>query len=605
MNINECFNGAANCHANAVCSDKDATLNASLLYECICPPGMAGDGVTTCELVQYQTQLKLEQPGTTVQEFDEAAFKSMLYSTGAVPATVDPSSVYVIVSDSASGGAARRLLQASGSGIQITVTIYSESQELMSNVTSSINTDALQSSGFVVTEPPTNVVYQDGNEPTVVQSTGFRVTAVQFDDRTSQWLVDVRYTHNVPNTLTSLYISKPGDSLPYSQAVKNTYYISKHPCVIYNAVCCLSDYAESYQIGAFSGNISRVLGDCNSTVQGMHTLGMFDTSRNSEIVERALEGYPDSSVVRMTESTVRLRIAQTDLSVGGLAMRSPLESNPAGYQLTFFVGMSYFTLLDANAMSVSATQTTITLAVSNSITFSFSSAQDYSLVKYVTLTVMQNKWLDGLVQRRMQFIQMGFVLPVNTRQNMQTGLIPLTSVRFAIAKNLPDRNNASLWTNPCYSGYGRAMYDAGQGYKEMYKAASSQPCASDYNMCMNPLVSVLPTNLVNFYFPVGDSTIGSDVFNSPEPYSIYVMFQLSVITPDGKSFISNVFARAQLHADNVISSCDSEASAASLLSTTTVDIAVGFVGTQSAWNSTMVVYKVGSCLLLALITHLC
>ena len=57
---------------------------------------------------------------------------------------------------------------------------------------------------------------------------------------------------------------------------------------------------------------------------------------------------------------------------------------------------------------------------------------------------------------------MGFVLPANTRQNMETGLVPLTSVRFAIARSMQDRTNASLWINPCYSGYGRGMYDAGQ-----------------------------------------------------------------------------------------------------------------------------------------------
>ena len=64
----------------------------------------------------------------------------------------------------------------------------------------------------------------------------------------------------------------------------------------------------------------------------------------------------------------------------------------------------------------------------------------------------------------------------------------------------------------------------------MYKSASAQPCAADYNLCMNPLVSVLPTNLVNFYFPIGDRTLVSAIMNSPEPYSIYVMFQLSTVT---------------------------------------------------------------------------
>ena len=497
VNINECYAGTATCHRNAVCEDRDATVNASLLYECICPPGLVGDGVTKCDIIQYETRLTLEQPGTTLSEFDEAAFKEMLYTTGAVPSIVEPEKVIVTVTDSsarrrrmrrlleddgneeqiqasvdqpflsssesnARGGGGRALLQSSG--IQITVTIYSESKELMSNVTSSVNTTVLAQSGFQVTQPPTNVVneYHDGAEPTVTYSAGFKVTAVQFDDNTAQWLVDVRYTPNIPNTITSLYISKPGTTQPYTQAIKNSYYVSKHPCVIYNAVCCLNDYKSIYEIGSFSDNITSTVGTCNATVQASPTLGMFDPAYNSYVIEHALDNYPDSSVVRLSATEVRLRIAQTDLSVGGLAIRSPLENNPAGYQLSFFVGMTYMTLLDANAMSISASQTQITLAISNSITFSFSTSQDYSLVKYITLLVMQNKWLDGLIERKMQFIQMGFVIPVGIRQNMVTGLVPLTSVRFAIAKSMPDRTNASLWTNPCYSGYGRGLFDATQ-----------------------------------------------------------------------------------------------------------------------------------------------
>jgi len=528
VNINECFSGAAECHRNAVCEDRDATVNASLPYVCVCPPGLVGDGIAKCDVIEYKTSLTLQQPGTTVSEFDATAFKQMLYTTGTVPSNVDPTKVVVIVSDTSVRR--RRLLQAPGGdddeyddstgttavveaqqpiqasqdqpfraeegvaevsavvsqhgrsllqagGIQITVTIFSESKDVMSNVTRAVNTTALAQSGFQVTQPPTNVVnaYQDGAEPTVAQSGGFRVTAVQFDDRTSQWLVDVRYTPTIPNTITSLYVSKPGTTLPYSQQVKNSYYVSKHPCVTYNAVCCLNDYRSTYEIGAFGQNITSVIGTCNATVQDMPTRGMFSPDGNDYIIHNTLQAYPDSSVERLSANEVRLRIAQTDLSVGGLAMRSPLESNPSGYQLSFFVGITYLTLLDANAMSVSATQTQITLAISNSITFSFSSAQDYSLVKYITLFVMQNLWMDGLIQRSMQFIQMGFVIPVGIRQNMITGLVPLTSVRFAIAKSMPDRTNSSLWTNPCYSGYGRGLYDSTQVRKHEGRCIARPP----------------------------------------------------------------------------------------------------------------------------------
>ncbi len=500
VNINECLTGAATCHRNAVCDDRDAIVNSSLLYECICPPGLVGDGVDKCDVIQFETKFALEQPGTTVSEFDKDAFVNMLYASGAVPNTVEPDKVKVTVTETNARRRMRRLLaseggdddnvqqksiaasdvrvvgmdtttiQASGrsllqsSGIQITVTIFSESKELMSNVTSSVNTEVLQESGFQVTQVPTNIVnpYQDGNEPTVAYSTGFKVTAVQFDDKSGQWLVDVRYTESIPNTITSLYISKPGTTLPYSQASKNSYFISKHPCVTYNVVCCLNEYKSTYAIGSFETNITNVLGDCNETMQQTNTMGLFDTAYNQYIVDNTFRDYPDSSVERVSTNEVRLRISQNDLSVGGLAMRTPLESNPAGYQLSFFVGMTYLTLLDANAMSVSATQTQITLAISNSITFSFSSAQDYSLIKYITLSLMQNKWMNGLVERHMQFVQMGFVIPAGIRQNMVTGLVPLTSVRFAIAKSMPDRNNASLWTNPCYSGYGKGLYDSTQ-----------------------------------------------------------------------------------------------------------------------------------------------
>ena len=115
-------------------------------------------------------------------------------------------------------------------------------------------------------------------------------------------------------------------------------------------------------------------------------------------------------------------------------------------------------------------------------------------------------------------------------------------------------------------------------------------------MCMNPLVSVLPTNLVNFYFPIGDRTLTSAIMNSPEPYSIYVMFQLSSVTSTGKAVTSNVFARSPLNPNNVITLCESVTASTSLLATTQVDVAVGFVGTQAAWDSSMVVYKVGNTL---------
>ena len=67
--------------------------------------------------------------------------------------------------------------------------------------------------------------------------------------------------------------------------------------------------------------------------------------------------------------------------------------------------------------------------------------------------------------------------------------------------------------------------------------------------------------------------------------------QLSVLDPNGKVVITNLFAKAQLRPDQMTKSCESISASVTLLSTTRVDIAVGLVGTPEDWNSSVAVYK--------------
>lgn len=129
-----------------------------------------------------------------------------------------------------------------------------------------------------------------------------------------------------------------------------------------------------------------------------------------------------------------------------------------------------------------------------------------------------------------------------------------------------------------------------QGYKALYSAASAQPCASSYDLCTNPVAHILPTNLVNFYFPLGDRTITDAILSSEQQYNVYVLFQLSTVTSTGRAVVSSLFARAPLSADNIVTMCEEVTVGASLLSTTKVDVAVGFVGTQPSWGSSMVIW---------------
>lgn len=408
-------------------------------------------------------------------------------------------------------------------------------------------------------------------------------------------MVTARYTDGIPNVITSMYVSKPGTTgPPYTVEAINSYYISQHPCLVSQTVCCMKDYSRIYAIGDFANNISSSVGTCDASVQAADTLTLgLDSLKSQYVVDHVLDAYPDSYLERISATEVVLHIAQTDLSTGGLAKREPLPNGQQGYMLTFFVGMTYFTLLPTNALGVSASQVQIQLTVTNSLTFSFASSQDYTYLKYITLSLIQTKWVDDLVEKHLQLVKVGFVLPAGMRQNMVSGLVPLNSIRFAVAKSLPSQLNASAWTNPCFSGDSSGLYDASNylDYRSQYLAAQTQTCAARQNLCTNPTASVLTSSLVNFYFPIGNDAITPEMLAAyPAPYFIYVYFQLSVLDSQGRVVVSSLFAKAQLDALSMSKACESVSAELSLLSATKIDIGIGLVGLEEDWNSTMRIF---------------
>jgi hypothetical protein len=186
----------------------------------------------------------------------------------------------------------------------------------------------------------------------------------------------------------------------------------------------------------------------------------------------------------------------------------------------------------------------------------------------------------------MQFVTMGIVLPDGLLQNMQTGLVPLSSIRFAIATTMPSRNDPSLWSNPCYSGDSTGMYDVGQPWEIMYKASTTQECAFARTMCINPSSSILANRLLQFNFPIGDDTINT-VIQNDGTYHLFVTFELSVVDSLGASTITNVFTEAPITRISITKGCEELSSAMTLLSMSEIDVAIGLAGTEELWNTTM------------------
>lgn len=381
VNIDECMQGTDNCHRNAICKDKDPTATGSApdqKFECTCPPGLLGDGVEECKVFAYPTKFSFSKTGTVdVETFDKEAFKQLLLTSGVIPAGIPPYRIQITL---------RQVIQQQrrqSATTIIDVTVYSEDSAGQQTVTSGIQTSSLNDPSLTVSSSPTNLspdAYDALGDPIQTIPSGFKVNGVQYNESDSTWVVDIEYTNDAPNVLSSLYLTKST-----AASLQNTFYVSQHPCMVSQSVCCMIDYRDRYTIGYLSSNITSIVGSntCSSEAAAAQTLNLgFDPSGSAYAIDHTLDSHPDSKVERLGPGHIKLRIAQTDLSkTDGIAKKEPLPNGQNGQLLTFFVGMTHFTLLPTNSFSVVASQVKIQLSTSNSLTFSYSSTQDSTVLR--------------------------------------------------------------------------------------------------------------------------------------------------------------------------------------------------------------------------------
>ena len=213
---------------------------------------------------------------------------------------------------------------------------------------------------------------------------GLLVDSVTFDQNNLEWVVSVFYEPTMKNTITALYVSKTG-APPYPEFVKRTFHVSVNPCSRSSSVCCLNELAQDYIIGPFATNISQSVGVCSASTQQQKTNTLFDTAAAPYLVDHLLDAYPNSYVNRLSSDNVQLHINTYDLR-DQIAMRTDIVG---GYTMTFFVGMSYLTMLPTNAISTVSSQTRVVVTSTNTLTFSFTSEQDYTFLDYVSMSITQ------------------------------------------------------------------------------------------------------------------------------------------------------------------------------------------------------------------------
>jgi hypothetical protein len=149
-------------------------------------------------------------------------------------------------------------------------------------------------------------------------------------------------------------------------------------------VCCLLDYRDDYTTGIFALNITESLGVCDVNVQGTNTRDLFDTDNTGSLITGLLHGYSQSSVSLMAESGFRLSLGMNDLARN---FSQRLDFEDGHYELKFFVGMAYHTLMNQPLVATAVSEVQITISVSPFLTFAFSSAQKYNFVEYLVMNI--------------------------------------------------------------------------------------------------------------------------------------------------------------------------------------------------------------------------
>lgn len=571
LDVDECASDSS-CAENAICENqygKEAL--------CVCPPGLNGDGYSRCNIFVYKTTTKFVADVSEFVEFDwtfESLYE-MFLRRGVIPADTPFEDVTFQITF-LGGENQRRLLQSEQ--VEIVVDVISDNEEENANVSETLTEENLNTafeeelnSSLTFIQSPSNVVESVDTVYGAVQATlsGLKIVDLEYDPLSFEWQVSVNFKNGDARTLLSLYTSKQ------NAFMEDTFFLSKHPCMQDSSICCLLAYRDRYNVGSFGTHIGEEIGQCGSDVAGRDTSTFFGnvSDVNNEILGTLFDDYGGSSITVNRESGVAtLRFGRIDLR-NSFSYKQPFAG---GWNLQIFVGMTYITLLPTNAISTTASQTNIFVSETDSVSFATTSAQDYSFVSYVTMGVYSTRFVKDLFSlHEMQYVRVSFVVPSGSSQNMQTGVIPLNSIRFKIAKT--GDAESSAWVNPCFAKDGSGLYDD-SAVHTLYDEASFQTCANQPPLCQNPTSVSFESGLVNFYFPIGDGAIDETILSSLDEYSIFVYHDVSIRLSSGRLVLKKLFMNARLSSLGLNKECESLNTRAHVEDVVTLDVAVGFNG---------------------------
>lgn len=406
---------------------------------------------------------------------------------------------------------------------------------------------------------------------------GFSLDAVAYNSASKSWEIDVRYTLPGEDTIAVLYMPKLS-----SADFQSSFQASMHPCVDTTSVCCLLAFAEHYTIGTFADTITSTLGACGADISSQDTAALFDAAAYPTVMDNLLDGLrnrAESFVVRTSPTTVQMQVTDRDLSDFFASTRT----TATGYDLDFFVGVAFFTVLPAPVVSTTTSQIRVNVQYTDSFVFSSASEQDYSFVDRVTLSIFDNKWVSDLfVEHHPQAARVGFLLGNGLQQNMRTGLVPALSTQFAIAQSQPGPDDPR-WVSSCG--------DVLAAQAAVYNSSLMEACAVQGDLCANPGTAEIPNRYHELWLPLGDDAVNRTILDSGAPFSLYLRFIVSVVDASGAALQTKLFLQSPLSDLAVTRLCTELKVATGVVDVVDLHMLVGMVGVESEWAPTMGVYE--------------
>eukprot|EP00961_Rhodomonas_salina_P010718 143875-Rhodomonas_salina.1 len=411
---------------------------------------------------------------------------------------------------------------------------------------------------------------------------GFSVLGMWKDATDNKWVIDVKYSVLDANTVGVLFLPMSG-----SPIFSDTFQASQNPCVESSSVCCLLGLKDNYNVGdAFLTDIENTLGACGTDITLQDTLDLFYPASYTTVIDNVFDNFAKCSIVRQDAQTIQIRLDEATVKNEFAVFTNTVN----GYDLDFFVGFGFFTMLPAPLIVPTVSQVNIHISSTDTSVFSTASTQQYSILRYITISVMDTKsTVGGLFEYHPQSVKVSFLLSDVFEQNMVTGLVPLTSVRYSIAQSLPAADDPVAWKNPCFSSTDTGLWDPGVSNPlySMYADANGQTCGLAHDLCTNPTAAPISQQHVDFWFPLGDGTITNALLQSVTPYVLYIYFDISVIDANGRHIQSRLFTQSTLDDTSLKRICLEQSVASGVSDVVDVSLAVGITGTLAAWDSTV------------------